>query len=474
MNLKLLVFIIIQLGFCRKCVDTTKTINRYDSDCNLSLELIREIEGYKDRTQLIMKQITNTDLGKNMYDRYTEFIDKYGARVSGSDVLEDAIDHMINLTFSYGVNDITTEGVRVPHWVRGPESVTMVKPYKKKIAVLGLGPNVPTPPEGITADVIVVDSFTEFDMIHPEIVKGKIVLFNAQFINYGETVIYRTQSAQRAAKKGAVAALIRSITPFSLYTPHTGYQQYKDDVAKIPSGAITLEDADLLRRLQDEGESITLNIKMNSTLGQSISRNTLVDIKGSEFPESMVIVSGHIDSWDVGQGAMDDGGGMMISWFAPVALSRLGFKPKRTIRAILWTAEEPGLIGAQSYLKRHENDLDNISLIMESDEGTFKPLGLDVAASKAGRCVITEILKLFSSTNKMTESINVGSDITLFVDRGVPGAALLNKNDHYFWYHHSEADTMSIQNRKDVISCAAFWTAFSYVVADLSINIPRA
>lgn len=403
---------------------------------------------------------------------------------------------MIDLAIKNGLNDVTTEEVnvssfllatiltksfldifflhlQVPHWVRGEETAEMVKPRFKKIAILGFGTSVSTPLQGIIANVIVVRSFEDLKTMNENQIRGNIVVFDPPFISYGNTVIYRTEGATRAAKKGAVATLVRSVTPFSLYTLHTGSQYYGENVTKIPTAAITHEDADLMRRLQNAGEEIKVTLKMFSTFDTKTSRNIILDVKGHQDPHKYVIVSGHIDSWDVGQGAMDDGGGMMISWFVPVMLKRFKFTPRRTLRSILWTAEEPGLIGAAAYLKGHENELMNITFIMESDEGTFEPLGLDIAGSPQTRCVIQEILKLFSPIDKITESGSPGSDITMFINKGVPGASLLNANERYYWYHHSEADTLSVQSEREMTHCAAFWTAVSFVIADLSIDIPR-
>nr|XP_021191973.2 carboxypeptidase Q [Helicoverpa armigera] len=454
-------------------INTSVVINRFDDDdCELDAKLVEEIASYENVTKHIMEEI-RTNFGEVMYNEYTRFIDTFGARPSGTEVLERSIDHMINLTKQHGLNDVTTEELQVPHWVRVHESASMLQPHVKNIAILGFGSSVSTPPDGITAEAIVINSFDELDKTDKKNIEGKIVVFDAHYVTYGDTVVYRSQGASKAAKKGAVATLVRSITPFSIYSPHTGAQYYEKNVPKIPTAAITLEDADLMRRLQNAGDKIVLHIKMLSTFDTKTSRNTLVDLKGSVHPEKLVIVSGHIDSWDVGQGAMDDGGGMMISWFTPVILNILKLKPKRTVRAILWTAEEPGLIGAQAYLKKHMNDLDNINFIMESDEGTFKPLGLDVAGSKKARCIVKEVLKQFAPINKLTNSGYPGSDIVIFVHQGVPGASLLNENERYFWYHHSEGDTMNVQTMKDVVDCAAFWAAFSYVIADLSVDIPR-
>ncbi|XP_063530794.1 carboxypeptidase Q-like [Cydia strobilella] len=449
-------------------------ITRYDeSECNLDPQIVRDIASYKNVTQTIMDEIKNKGLGQIMFEQFAAFLDKFGARPSGTETLEKAIDHMINLTRAHGVTDVTIEEVDAPHWVRGHESVSMISPREKNIAVIGLGSSVSTPKEGITAEAIVVQSFQELDQKTNDAIKGKIVVYDVPYISYGETVQYRSQGASKAAKKGAVASLVRSITPFSIYSPHTGAQYYDDRVSKIPAAAVTHEDADLLYRLQNRGEKIILKIKMFSTFDMKKSRNTIIDVKGKDNPDKVVIVSGHIDSWDVGQGAMDDGGGMIISWLAPIALHHLNLRPRRTLRAILWTAEEPGLVGAQAYLSKHINELNNIDFVMESDEGTFKPRGLTVAGSKEAQCIIAEVLKLFSPIDNLKENDYPGSDINLIINKGVPGASLMNDNERYFWFHHSEGDTLNVLNKTDVIDCAAFWTAASYVIADMKEDIPR-
>lgn len=381
----------------------------------------------------------------------------------------------ILLIFSGQGIDCTPLLLQVPHWVRGEEKITMLEPREKDIALLGLGRSVSTPPGGVTGEVLVVANFTELENTPEDKVKGKIVVYDPLYTTYGETVTYRSLGASKASAKGAVASLVRSIAPFSINSPHTGSQTYDENVKKIPTAAITLEDADLFRRMYDRGEKIVLNIKMQSTYDTKTSRNTLIDIKGSENPEKLVIVSGHIDSWDVGQGAMDDGGGLFISWAAPVILHHLNLRPKRTVRSIFWTAEELGLVGAVAYEKQHRNESHNINFIMESDEGTFAPLGLAVAGNQKARCIIAEVLKLFTSINasSLVEEDSPGSDITVLTNTGIPGASLLNANEKYFWFHHTEGDTMNVESPEELDLGTAFWTAVAYIIADLSADIPR-
>ena len=351
----------------------------------------------------------------------------------------------------------------------------MLQPRVKDIALLGLGRSVTTPPEGIQAEVIVVSNFEEFSKLSDQDVKGKIVLYDPVFTTYSETVVYRSQGAAKAAEKGAIMSLVKSIAPFSINSPHTGSQYYDDSVKKIPTAAITMEDADLLRRFYNRDEKIILNITMLSTFETKTSRNTLIDLKGTDNPEKMVIVSGHIDSWDVGQGAMDDGGGLFVSWATPVILKRLNLTPKRTIRSIFWTAEEFGLIGAYDYEEKHRNESHNINFIMESDEGTFAPLGLVVAGTQKAKCIVAEILKLFDSINasSLVEADSPGSDISVIIKTGVPGASLHNANERYFWFHHTEGDTMNVESPEELDLCTAFWATVAYIIADLSEDIPR-
>ncbi|OWR42016.1 putative Transferrin receptor [Danaus plexippus plexippus] len=437
--------------------------------------LAEEIASYESVVKNIINYVVNGPFKGKTYDELSKFVDTFGARPSGSQILEDSIDYMIQLTKDEDINDIVTEELEVPHWMRGKEEITMIEPRIKNIDLLGLGQSVSTPSEGITAEVIVVNNFEELAEIPNEVVEGKIVLYDPIFTTYRETVVYRSQGAVRAAEKGAVASLVRSIAPFSINSPHTGSQNYNNNVKKIPTAAISIEDADLMRRLFNRGQKIILNITMTSTSETKTSRNTLIDLKGTLNPEKLVIVSGHIDSWDVGQGAMDDGGGLFVSWAVPVILKQLNMKPKRTIRSIFWTAEELGLIGAYAYEEKHRNESHNINFIMESDEGTFAPRGLAVGGSQKARCIIAEILKLFESINASTlvEEDSPGSDISVLIKTGIPGASLHNANEKYFWFHHTEGDTMNVESPEELDLCAAFWTAVAYIIADISADIPR-
>ncbi|XP_023942733.1 carboxypeptidase Q-like [Bicyclus anynana] len=453
-------------------------VQEYSPVCRglLSEELIKEIGSYRHVKDEIFRYVLDGDFKRRTYDELAKFVDIFGGRPSGSKVLEDSIDYMIQLTQQEGIQDIVTEDVEVPHWVRETEKLTMVQPRIKNISILGLGKSVSTPSNGLSAEVIVVRNFDELEKIPDKDVEGKIVLFDPKFTSYSETVVYRSQGAVKAGAKGAVASLVRSIAPFSINSPHTGNQNYEDKVKKIPTAAISLEDADLIRRIYDRKEKVVLNITMSSTYDTKISRNTLIDLKGTNYPEQLVIVSGHIDSWDVGQGAMDDGGGLFISWAAPLILKRLNLRPKRTLRSIFWTAEELGLVGAYAYEEKHRDKNHNINFIMEADgEGTFAPRGLVVGGTSKARCIVAEVLKLFESVNATTlvESNSFGTDIDVFIKKGIPGATLHTSNERYYWFHHTAGDTMNVEDPDELDLCTAFWTSVAYIVADISADIPR-
>lgn len=362
----------------------------------------------------------------------------------------------------------------MPHWIRGEEYALLIKPRAKKLSMLGLGFSIATPPEGITAEAVIVQSFDELYALPSEKVKGKIVVYDQPFKSYGESGPYRGYGASEASKKGAIAALVRSVTPFSIASPHTGHQLYYENVTKIPVAAITHEDADLLWRKQQRGEVIVIKLKMSATLDTKVSRNFVADLTGSSVPVEKVIISGHIDSWDVGDGSMDDAAGSFISWMAPIALKEMNLRPKRTLRNILFTAEEFGSIGAIEYEKQHRDDNDNIKFLMESDIGTFTPLGLMYEGNEDGECMMREILKLFMFIN-ITEIVidSSGPDISVWTTQGFPGVGLYNDNPRYFWYHHSPGDTLNVIDSDVLDLNAGFWTAVSYIVSDMKYVIPK-
>lgn len=445
-----------------------------EDTCYLSDDLVEEIDSYAPTVQRIIDEAMQGSFKGTTWQDLATFVDKFGSRFAGTQVLEDSIDYILSESINLGLDNVHGEAATVPRWVRGSESATLLQPRLKNLALLGLGYSVGTPEEGITANAVVVNSFAELKKRAEEI-PGKIVVYNQKFVSYGETVQYRSSGASRAAELGAVAALIRSVTPYSLYTPHTGMMSYAENVTKIPAACITVEDATLLGRMADRGETVVINLKMEAKrYPDTQSRNVIADITGSSAPEKVVVVSGHIDSWDVGQGAMDDGGGIFISWTALKLLKHLGLRSRRTIRMIMWTAEELGLLGAQQYIQNHAAENGNMQFVMESDFGTFSPTGLEFTANKTVECVLQRIMPLLAPLGDMQlKSPCTQPDISFWIKAGVPGAGLLNRNEKYFYYHHSNADTMLAENPKALDMNTALFAAVAYVLADLSVDLPR-
>jgi carboxypeptidase Q len=404
------------------------------------------------------------------YTRLGYLTDRIGNRLSGSANLERAITWALAEMKSDGLENVRAEKVMVPHWVRGAESLEILAPVSTKLSLLGLGNSIATPAEGITADAIVVRNFAELDALG-ERVRGKIVVYNAPFTNYGATVQYRTQGASRAARYGAVAALVRSITPVSLQTPHTGAMNYDPQQPKIPAAAITIEGAEMLQRTYDRGDKIQLRLKMEAKfLPDAESANVIAELKGSERPDEIVLIGGHYDSWDVGQGAHDDGGSCIAAWEAIRLLKELGLRPRRTIRVVLYTNEENGLRGGTAYRDAHRAELSKHILAIEADSGIYRPEGIGLAANAPllARSNLQEIAKLLAGIDAdRIGASGGGADIGPITREGVLGANLDVEGSRYFEIHHTEADTFDKINSRDLALCVATMAVFAYTVADL-------
>ena len=408
------------------------------------------------------------------YERLAYLCDTFGPRLSGSSNLEKALDWIILEMRSDGLKMARGERVQVPTWIRGNESLDLILPFKKSMAMLGLGGSIATPKGGIKAEVVVVNSFDELDEKQND-VRGKIVLFNAPFTTYGETVQYRYKGASSAARYGALASLIRSVGSWSMNTPHTGVMTYDRDQPKIPHAAITMEDAMMLGRLQERGEKIVLHLRMEArSVADRWSRNVIAELPGSEFPEEIVVLGGHIDSWDVGQGAHDDGGGCVAAWQAVKLIKELGLQPKRTLRVVLWTNEENGGRGNKNYRDEHFDELKDHILAIESDGGVFNPRGFGFTGSDESRDILTDISRLLLPID--ANAIFKGgraADIAPLNDEGVPVMSLKVDGSKYFWYHHTNADTFDKVDIMEFNRCVAAMAIMGYVVADMDDRLPR-
>lgn len=433
-----------------------------------------EIKRYKDIAADIIQLSVHGKAQNQSYNRLATFVDKFGSRIAGSQNLENAIDYVVEQLKNDGLENVHNENASVPHWVRGEEYATMIEPRNHSLAMLGLGSSIATPQEGITAEVLVVRSFDDLHQKASQ-AQGKIIVYNVPYEQYSATVKYRDNGAVEAAKVGGVASLIRSITPFSINSPHTGWQDYVDNVKKIPTACITIEDAEMMDRMQQRGDKIVVKLKMSAqNLPPVNSRNTIAEIRGSQYPEQVVLVSGHLDSWDVGQGAMDDGGGAFISWQALSLIKQLGLRPKRTLRMVMWTGEEEGGFGGQAYFDQHKNDIKNFDMVLEADEGVFTPSGIYVLGNNKTMDIMSSVVSLLQPINStLLKKGGGGTDIVDWTDAGVPGGSLMNANAEYFYFHHSDGDTMTVQDPHMMNLCSAVWAVVAYVVADLEEMLPR-
>ncbi|MEJ2216563.1 MAG: M28 family metallopeptidase [Gemmatimonadota bacterium] len=424
--------------------------------------------------QVANRLIDAATADQHAYDRLAELVDRFGPRLSGSQSLERAMDWARAQMEQDGLENVQSEPVMVPHWVRGEESAALVEPWHKDLAMLGLGGSIGTPPGGIMAPVLVVSSFDDLKA-HAADAKGRIVLFDAPFVSYGQTVRYRTNGAIEAARVGAVASLIRSVASYSVYTPHTGVMRYDSAVPKIPHAAITVEDAEMLHRMQDRGQHVVVNLKMSAkTLPDARSQNVMAEVSGREEPDEVVVISGHMDSWDVGQGAMDDGGGAAVAWEAVRLMHELGLRPRRTVRVVLWTNEENGTRGGWTYARDHQAQLDKHVLAIESDGGVFRPLGFGFSGTPGASQIVSQVGRLLDriGAGQVTRG-GGGEDISPMMRQGVPGMGLRVDGERYFWFHHSNADTLDKLDPGEVAQCVAALAVMAYVVADLPEALPH-
>jgi carboxypeptidase Q len=426
-----------------------------------------KIEQYRERAARIIGAALTDDTA---YRRLAWLTDRIGHRLSGSQSLERAVEWAVSEMKRDRLDNVRAEKVMVPRWVRGEESLELVEPKGVKLDMLGLGNSVGTPPEGVTAEAVVVRNFDELEALG-ERVRGKVVVYNVPFTNYGQTVAYRGAGASRAARHGAVAALVRSVTPVSLQTPHTGSLRYLENMPQIPAAAVTIEGAELLQRMHDRGERPKVRLKMEARfLPDAESANVVAELKGSEKPEEIVLVSGHLDSWDVGQGAHDDGGGCIVSWEVARLLKELNLRPRRTIRVVLYTNEENGLRGGTGYRDAHKAEVGRHVLAVESDSGVYRPtgFGLSARATPQARADMQEIARLLSGIRAdRIDADGGGADIGPIMADGVPGASLNVDGSHYFDIHHTHADTFDKVNPQEMAACVAALAVMAYVVADM-------
>ena len=420
------------------------------------------------------------------WQRLAELCDDIVHRLSGTSQLEQAVEWAAAHMRQDGLQ-VSLQPVMVSHWVRGEESAEMLEPRRHTLRMLGLGRSVGTPRQGITAEVVVVGSFEELDALPDAAVAGKVVLFNVQYAGYGKTVKYRGGGCDAAAKRGAVAMLVRSVGPVSLDTPHTGALRYRnEEVAKIPGAAITIEDAEMIDRLTSRGIAVRLRLKMEAHTEKELklSHNVIAELRGSEKPEEVVVLGGHLDSWDVGQGAHDDGGGCVISMEALRLIHTLGLQPRRTVRVVLWTNEESGLAGGTAYRDSLGDAVKGHVAAIESDGGVERILGFGAHATLADGKEVDEqrqeriqvrmrqIAPLLAGLGAdKVLSRGGGADIGPLMKAGVPGISHRTVMEMYFHVHHTEADTMDKVDPLELRKNVAAMAVLTYVLADMPLRL---
>lgn len=422
------------------------------------------------------------------YRQLAHLTENIGARPSGSPQANAAVEYVAGELRQLGL-EVHQEEVRVPHWVRGAESGELIEypgqapGTKQKVVLTALGGSTATSAEGLLADVVVVNNFDELRALGHEKVSGKIVLFNELFDKqkaagglafqaYGEAVRYRAAGPKAAADLGAAAALVRSAGSAEYRLPHTGFSL----PAGIPAGAVTAEDADLIAHLAAQGR-VRMHLTLTpQKLPDGTSYNVIADLKGKEHPEQIVVVSGHLDSWDLGRGAIDDGAGVVIAMECAELLQKLHLHPRRTLRVIAWMDEESGGAGSQAYTKDHSADFPRHVAAIESDAGAAHPLGFDVKVSPKAMDLllpVANILQSIGATVLQPSSYPPGADIAAMSEAGVPAFGIMEDGRTYFHYHHTAADTLDKVVPSELRENAAAMAVMAYALAEMKEPLPR-
>jgi len=422
------------------------------------------------------------------YKQVAYLTENIGPRPSGSAQSVKAAQYVADQMRSLGL-EVRLEEVKVPHWVRGAETAELidfpgqVPNTTQRVFVTSLGGSTSTPADGLTAEVVVVRNFSELASLGRSKIAGKIVLFNFPFDTrkadsghaldaYSEAVIYRSSGAKAAAELGAVASLIRSVGGAEYRLPHTGYSV----PAGIPAGAVAAEDASLIADLATQGKIRMHLTLVSQDLPETTGYNVIADLKGSEHPEQVVVVSGHLDSWDLGTGAIDDAAGVAVAMEAAQLIQQLHYRPKRTLRVIAWVDEESGGRGRTAYTTAHGTEFADHVAAIESDLGAAHPLGFTVKISQHAvefLHPVQEILQSFGAS--LIESIQTspGSDISAMAQAGVPALGIMQDGRTYFNYHHSAADTLDKIEPRALRENAAAMVVMGFALACTEQPLPR-
>jgi carboxypeptidase Q len=416
------------------------------------------------------------------WTRLAWLTDRIGPRLSGSPGAAAAVAWTLDEFRRDGMANVHSETVMVPHWVRGEESISIVDPVARPVVATAIGMSVPTPADGITAEVIETDSLEALTALGDR-VKGKIVLFNkltparSDGSGYHDSSPLRTRGPSEAARLGAVGALVRSLGTLRARLPHTGSLRYLDDAPQIPAAAIAEEDAERIHRLLAAG-SVRVRMILGCTLLPDVeSANVVADLPGRERPDEIVVVSGHLDSWDLGDGAIDDGAGVAVSMETLRLLKGLGLEPRRTIRAVLYMNEENGVRGGKAYVEAHKADLERHVAAIESDSGAGPPLGFRVFAGPGGAdtvgALVAHLAAAGSHATEVATADSTGVDIDPLRAAGVPLLGLRQDATRYFDWHHTAADTLDKIEPSELAENVAALAFMAYALADEAAPLPR-
>ncbi len=437
-------------------------------------------EEIQDEDAFFIKKLYDRSLTDPAAHQWLEHLcKKIGGRLSGSENAVKAVDYTARVLDSIGMNSVIKQPCEVPHWVRGEkELVQVLKPdgSKTDLSALALGNSIGTGPNGIEAKVIEVKSLDEVENLGKTIIEGKIVFYNRPmdptqirtFHAYGGAVDQRVYGASKAAEYGAVGVLVRSMTTRTDDFPHTGVNVYKDGVKKIPAIAISTIGADRLSKMIKEGE-LSIFIRNNSEmLDPEISHNVIGEWTGNENPNEIILVGGHLDSWDVGEGAHDDGAGCVQAMDALRLLKVCGYTPNRTLRAVMFMNEENGLGGALAYAKASNEAKEFHLAAIESDAGGFSPRAF---ACDAEESVLTDRFKKLSEVFSLLEPYGLsltngggGADINPLKSQKGILIGLRPDSQRYFDFHHAKNDTFEAVNQRELQLGAAAMASLIYLI----------
>ena len=414
-------------------------------------------------------------LDRTAWDITEDLTTTIGPRVVGSPAMERAKDWAVAKFKALGFTNIKVEEFAKPSWTRGEESAQLVAPYPMKLDIVGLGRTVPTPPAGIEAEVALFRTYAEMIAAPEGALKGKIAVITQPMVRaqdgsgYGVAGISRRAGPVEAAKRGAVALLIRSVSTSDSTVPHTGMTAFGDQVVTIPAAAMGVPEAEQLERLAKKGP-LRIKLKLASTTDPNdVAWNISGDIKGSEKPDEMIVIGGHLDSWDVGTGALDDATGIGITTAAAKLIGDLPKRPKRTIRVVMWGSEESGG-SSEAYLAAHKDEVSKFVLAGESDSGADRIYALNLPAGALGHPLATTAanvlapLKIYVSRQPATHG---GADIAGLEQAGVPSFALGQDASRYFDYHHTEADTVDKVDPEELTRSAATMAGLAWMIAEM-------